>query len=182
MNLINRPPVRWPVSKSASEAEQTSDNEDGAKEAEPSSGEKGAAGDAPDKEDEAQEADVYEDETERDRTDDTDQTGGEIAASAYYSDHDLRQMFSRENAERRRQGSRMLRRLLTQAQDKKIMSQMVKIRDRYDVANSDDVILAWIQEQIAEGKADDYDPRLVELAQKVEIPERDGPFEPDGGH
>ncbi len=103
---------------------------------------------------------------------------GEIAASVYYSNHDLREMFSRENAERRRTGGKMLRKLLTAAQDKKCMAQMVKIREAYDVANNDDVILVWVKQQIDAGKVDDIHAELVKAALTTKIPERDGPFEP----
>ncbi len=111
-----------------------------------------------------------------------DDFGGEIAASVYYSNHDLREMFSRENAERRRHGGKMLRKLLTAQQDKKCMSQMVKIRDRFEVANNDDVILAWVKIQIEEGKGDDLHPDIVSAANRVTIPERTVPWDDQKGH
>lgn len=107
---------------------------------------------------------------------------GEVQASVRYSNHDLREMFSRENAERRRAGGKMLRARLTAAQDKKCMAQMVKIRDKYEVSNSDDIVLKWIQLQVADGKADDIDPELLEKAGKVVIPERQEPWNDEKGH
>lgn len=108
--------------------------------------------------------------------------GGEIAASVYYSNHDLREMFSRDNAERRRQGGKMLRKLLTAQQDKKCMSQMVKVRDRFVVSNNDDVILAWVKIQIEEGKAQDLHEDLIAVANRVTIPERTEPWDDTAGH
>ncbi len=108
--------------------------------------------------------------------------GGEIAASVYYSNHDLREMFSRDNAERRRQGGKMLRKLLTAQQDKKCMSQMVKVRDRFVVANNDDIILAWVKMQIEDGKAEGLHEDLLSAAQRVDIPERTEPWDDAAGH
>ncbi len=108
--------------------------------------------------------------------------GGEIAASVYYSNHDLREMFSRENAERRRQGGKMLRKLLTAQQDKKCMSQMVKVRERFVVSNNDDVILAWVKMQIEADKAEGIHEDLISVAQRVNIPERTEPWDDEAGH
>ena len=107
---------------------------------------------------------------------------GEVQASLHYSNHDLREMFSRDNAERRRTGGKMLRARLTAAQDKKCMAQMVKIRDAFEVSNNDDIVLKWIQLQMEAGKADEIDAELLEIAQKVTIPERDEPWDDDKGH
>ncbi len=107
---------------------------------------------------------------------------GEIAASVYYSNHDLREMFSRENAERRRTGGKMLRKLLTAAQDKKCMAQMVKIRAAYDVANNDDVILVWVKQQIDAGNVDELHAELVKAALQTKIPERTTPWDDEKGH
>ncbi len=108
--------------------------------------------------------------------------GGEIAASVYYSNHDLREMFSRDNAERRRQGGKMLRKLLTAAQDKKCMAQMVKVRERFEVSNNDDVILAWVKLQIEEGKAGELHEDLLSAAERVKISERKVPWDDQKGH
>ena len=96
----------------------------------------------------------------------------EQMAQSYQNTHDLREMYTRENTERRRIGSHTLRRLLTTAQDKTLTAQMVKVRDEYEVANNDDVVLAWVQAQVAAGKAAEFDPRLVEAAGKASIPKR----------
>jgi len=104
---------------------------------------------------------------------------GEIPASVYYSSHDLREMFSRDNAERRRQSAKTLRKYLTAAQDKKVMNKMVRIRDEYEVANNDDVIVAWVQQELAEGGGDDIHPKLIEVAAHATIPKRDGPAYPE---
>jgi hypothetical protein len=94
----------------------------------------------------------------------------------------LREMFSRENAERRRGGGKMLRKLLTSAQDKKCMSQMVKIRAQYDVSNNDDVILAWIKMQVEAGKQEGIHADLLDVAAKVAIPERVVEWNDEAGH
>jgi hypothetical protein len=94
------------------------------------------------------------------------------AAAAFFNKHDLREMYTRENTERRRIGSHTLRRFLTAAQDKALTAQMVKVRDEYEVANNDDVVLAWVQGQVAAGKAAEFDARLVEAAGKAAIPKR----------
>lgn len=105
-----------------------------------------------------------------------------MQASVHYSDHDLREMFSRDNAERRRSGGKMVRARLTAAQDKKCMAKMVKIRDAYEVANSDDVVLRWVQMQVEEGNADGIDPVLLETASKVTFPPRTTPWDDEAGH
>lgn len=96
----------------------------------------------------------------------------EQAAAAYHSKHDLREMYSRENVERRRAGAHTLRRYLTTAQDKLFIARGVKIRDEYQVANNDDVVLVLAQQLIAEGKEPEVDPRLAELAKKAHVPKR----------
>ncbi|MGB1586631.1 MAG: hypothetical protein ACPHID_06265 [Thermoplasmatota archaeon] len=111
-----------------------------------------------------------------------DPMGGEVHASVHYADHDLREMFSRDNAERRRTGGKMLRARLTAKQDKQCMAKMVKIREAYEVANSDDIVLRWVQMQVEEGKAEDIDAGLVELAAKVTFSERTEPWDDEKGH
>lgn len=97
---------------------------------------------------------------------------------AYYSDHDLRDMYARENTERRRAGGHTLRRYLTAAQDKKLTAQFVKLREQYDVACNDDVVIVFAQQSLAEGKGEDLEPKLVRIAQSTTIPERTAPVEP----
>jgi hypothetical protein len=97
----------------------------------------------------------------------------EDAERAYHSKHDLREMYTRENTERRRAGSHTLRRHLTTAQDKLFIARGVKIRAEYLTANNDDVVLALVQQLLAEGKEPELDPRLVELAKKAQVPKRD---------
>ena len=96
----------------------------------------------------------------------------EEAAAAYHSKHDLREMYTRDNVERRRAGSHTLRRYLTVAQDKQFIAKGVKIRDEYAVANNDDVVLVLVQQWLAEGKAAEVDAKLVEAARKAAIPKR----------
>ena len=102
----------------------------------------------------------------------------EAAAAAYTNKHDLREMYTRENTERRRTGSHTLRRLLTQAQDKALTARMVKIRDEHEVANNDDVVIVFVQELLEQGKQAEVDPKLVEAAKGVRIRKRSGPFAP----
>lgn len=87
-------------------------------------------------------------------------TDDDVAAS-YHNDHDLREMYTRENTERRRAGAHTLRRYLTTAQDKALTAKMVKIRDEYDVANNDDVVIVYCQDLIAQGKGGDLHPELA---------------------
>jgi hypothetical protein len=96
----------------------------------------------------------------------------EQAAAAYHSKHDLREMYTRDNVERRRAGSHTLRRMFTVAQDKQFIAKALKIRDEYAVANNDDVVLVLVQLWIAEGKTAEIDPRLVEAAKTAVIPKR----------
>lgn len=96
----------------------------------------------------------------------------EEAAAAYHSKHDLREMYTRDNVERRRAGSHTLRRYLTVAQDKLFIAKALKIRDEYVVANNDDVLLALVQQWMAEGKTAEIDPKLVEAAKQAVIPKR----------
>lgn len=96
----------------------------------------------------------------------------EQAAAAYHSKHDLREMYTRENVERRRAGAHTLRRYLTVAQDKQFIAKGVKIREEYQVANNDDVVLVLAQLMMAEGKEPELDPKLAELAKKAVVPKR----------
>ena len=96
----------------------------------------------------------------------------EQATAAYHSKHDLREMYTRDNVERRRVGSHTLRRYLTVAQDKQFIAKGVKIRDEYEVANNDDVVLVLVSQWVAEGKAAEVDPKLVEAAAKATIRKR----------
>jgi hypothetical protein len=108
----------------------------------------------------------------------------EEAAAAYHGKHDLREMYTRENTERRRVGGHTLRRYLTTAQDKLFIAKALKIRDEYDVSNNDDVVLLLVQHWLAEGKEAEIDPRLVALAGKASIRKRSVPFDatPGKGH
>jgi hypothetical protein len=96
----------------------------------------------------------------------------EEAQSSYHNTHDLREMYTRENTERRRAGAHTLRRYLTTAQDKALTAKMVKLRDEYAVANNDDVVLVFAQGLIAEDKEAELDPKLAEAAKKATIPKR----------
>lgn len=96
----------------------------------------------------------------------------EQAAAAYRNHHDLREMYTRENTERRRAGAHTLRKHLTQAQDKALTAKMVKIRAEWDVANNDDVVIAYCQELIAGGKEAELAPALVEAAKKATLRRR----------
>ena len=96
----------------------------------------------------------------------------EEADRAYHSKHDLREMYTRENTERRRAAAHTLRRYLTTAQDKLFIARGVKIRDEYATANNDDVVLVLAQHLIAEGKEAELDPRLAEMAKKAVVPKR----------
>ena len=96
----------------------------------------------------------------------------EQAERAYHSKHDLREMYTRENTERRRSGAHTLRRYLTTAQDKLFIARGLKIRDEYDVANNDDVTIVLAQQLLAEGKGPELDPKLADLAKRTAIPKR----------
>lgn len=96
------------------------------------------------------------------------------ATGAYHSGHDLREMYTRDNVERRRIGSHTLRRYLTVAQDKQFIAKALKIRDEYEVANNDDVVVVLVQQWLAEGKAAEVDPKLAEAAKKAVVPKRGG--------
>jgi hypothetical protein len=91
---------------------------------------------------------------------------------SYHNAHDLREMYTRENTERRRVGGHTLRRYLTTAQDKALTAKMVKLRGEYAVANNDDVVLVFAQGLIAEGKEAELDPKLAEAAKKATIARR----------
>ena len=97
---------------------------------------------------------------------------------SYFNGHDLREMYTRENTERRRVGSHTLRRFLTTAQDKALTAKMVKLRDEYEVANNDDVVVAFVQNLLAEGKEAELDPKLVAACKGVTIPKRTTPVYP----
>ena len=99
----------------------------------------------------------------------------EQTAQSYQNKHDLREMYTRENTERRRVGSHTLRKMLTTLQDKQLTAQMVKVREEYQTANNDDVVLAYVKAQVAAGKAAEFDPKLVDLANKAVIPKRTSP-------
>lgn len=103
----------------------------------------------------------------------------ETLAKAYYSSHDLRDMYSRDNTERRRTGGHTLRKHLTAAQDKKLTAQFVKIRDEWCVTNNNDAVLVFVQQLVADGKGDEVDPKLREMAASVTIPRRSTPFAPE---
>lgn len=102
----------------------------------------------------------------------------EQAQNAYHSKHDLREMYTRENVEKRRVGAHTLRRMLTTPQDKLFIARGVKIRDEWLTANNDDVVLVLAQHLIAEGKEGELDPRLAELARKAQVPKRGAPAAP----
>jgi hypothetical protein len=101
--------------------------------------------------------------------------GEQELQQAYYNPHGLREMYTRENTERRRVGSHTLRRHLTAAQDKALTAKMTKIRDEYQVANNDDVVIAFVQGLIAEGKQAEVDPKLAEIAKNAVVPKRTTP-------
>lgn len=105
-----------------------------------------------------------------------DELTDEQAAAAYHSKHDLREMYTRDNVERRRAGSHTWRRYLTVAQDKQFLAKAIKIREEYDVSNNDDVVLVLVQQWIADGKEGDIDAKLVAEAKKANIPKRTTPF------
>ncbi len=96
----------------------------------------------------------------------------EQATAAYHSAHDLREMYTRENTERRRAGAHTLRKHLTGAQDRLLTAKMVKIRDEWDVSNNDDVVLVFCQDLIAQGKAAELAAPLVEAAGKAQLRRR----------
>lgn len=104
--------------------------------------------------------------------------GGEIA-NAYFSSHDLREVFTRQNTERRRQNGATLRRFLTEKQDKKVLQQFIKIREQWQVTNNNDVVIVWAKLMMEEGKEDELHSELVTVAKNAQIKKRDGPFEPE---
>lgn len=99
----------------------------------------------------------------------------EQVAQSFENKHDLRETYTRDNTERRRVGSHTLRKMLTTLQDKQLTAQMVKIREAYQTANNDDVVLAYVQQQLAAGKEAEFDAKLVELAKKAVVPKRTTP-------
>lgn len=100
------------------------------------------------------------------------------SSDVFYNKHDLREMYTRENTERRRMGGHTLRRHFTTAQDKAFIARAVKIREAYETANNDDVAIVFVQEQLAAGKEAEFDPKLVDLARRVTIPKRTTPVYP----
>lgn len=105
----------------------------------------------------------------------------EAAAASYHSKHDLREMYSRENTEKRRAGAHTLRRMLTTPQDKLFIARGIKIRDEFQVANNDDVVVVLAQQLIAEGKEPELDPKLADLAKKTVVPKRAASSTPSPG-
>ena len=105
----------------------------------------------------------------------------EQAAAAYHGPHNLREMYTRENTERRRTGGHTLRRYFTTAQDKLYIAKALKVRDEYDVASNDDVVLVLVQQWLAEGKEAEIEPKLVAMAKKAQVPKRTAPFDPTPG-
>ncbi|MEA3191205.1 MAG: hypothetical protein QOD77_1787 [Thermoplasmata archaeon] len=105
-------------------------------------------------------------------------------AKAYHNTHDLREMYTRENTERRRFGGHTLRKHLTAAQDKALTAKMVKIRDEFEVANNDDVVVVFVQGLLADGKEMELDPHLVKVAKAATVARRARPFDsaPGVGH
>jgi len=99
----------------------------------------------------------------------------EDAAKMFHNSHDLREMYTRENTERRRAGAHTLRKYLTTAQDKLLTAHMTKIRDEYETSNNDDVVVVFVQKAIADGKAAEFAPQLVEFAKKAVVPKRTTP-------
>ncbi len=106
--------------------------------------------------------------------------GSEIK-SAYYAEHDLREVYSRENTERRRTSGHTLRKHLSAAQERKMTQAFVGIRDEYDIRNNSDAVIVWVQQQIADGKGDELPERLVELAESIEVPKREVPWDDESG-
>jgi hypothetical protein len=105
----------------------------------------------------------------------------EEAAAAYHGPHNLREMYTRENTERRRVGGHTLRRYLTTAQDKTFIAKALKFRDEYEVSSNDDIVVLLVQQWIAEGKEAEIDPKLVAFAKKATVPKRKVPFDPTPG-
>lgn len=108
----------------------------------------------------------------------------EEAAAAYHGKHDLRDMYTRENTEKRRASGHTLRRYFTPAQDRLFIAKSLKVRDEYDVQNNDDVVVVLVQQWIADGKEAEIDPKLVAIAKQTKIPKRAKPFDsvPGKGH
>ena len=100
----------------------------------------------------------------------------EAAASAYFNKHDLREMYTRDNTERRRVSGHTLRRLLTAAQDKLFIAKALRIRNEYLVASNSDVVIVLAQQLMAEGKENELNAELVKLAKSTVIPKRGRPF------
>ncbi len=92
--------------------------------------------------------------------------------TAYYNHHDLRPTFTREECSRRRASGATLRRFLDDKQDKSVLNKMTKIRASHAVSNNDDVVVVWAQQLMADGKEEELDRRLVEIAKATVIPER----------
>lgn len=113
-------------------------------------------------------------------------TGRELtdqaAAASYFNKHDLKEMYTRENTERRRAGGHTLRRFLTTAQDKLFIAKAVNIRRDYQVASNSDAVLVLAQMLLAEGKEAELNPELVKLAKATTIPKRPAPFDDAKDH
>ncbi len=107
--------------------------------------------------------------------------GSEIT-SAYVANHDLREVFSRENTERRRTSGSTLRKHLTAAQERKMTQAFVPIRQEYEIRNNSDAVIVWVQQQIADGKEADFAQDLVALAKSVTVPKRSEPWDDAAGH
>lgn len=106
--------------------------------------------------------------------------GSEIKA-AYYAEHDLREVYSRENTERRRTSGHTLRKHLSTKQEKQMTGKFVAIREAYDIRNNSDAVIVWVQQQIAAGKGDEFDKKLIELAESVVVPKREAAWDDEKG-
>lgn len=100
----------------------------------------------------------------------------EQAAAAFHGKHDLREMYTRENTERRRVSGHTLRRLLTTAQDKLFIAKALKIREEYAIASNSDAVIVLAQMLMAEGKEGELNAELVTLAKTTTVPKRGRPF------
>lgn len=107
--------------------------------------------------------------------------GSEIKA-AYYAEHDLREVFSRENTERRRTSGHTLRKHLSAAQERKMTQAFVPIRAEYDIRNNSDAVIVWAQKEIEAGREADLPARLAELAKSVAVPKRATEWDDQTGH
>jgi hypothetical protein len=108
--------------------------------------------------------------------------GDDEAAKAYHGAHGLREMYTRENTERRRIGGHTLRRYLTAAQDKLLTAQFTKVRAEWAVENNSDATIVFAQRLIAEGKEAELHPELAKIAKATAIPKRARPFDDARDH